>query len=157
MHKYKETRHTYMHTFMYTQTQLYIHILTCAYIKLFYWLFCFGILIMHPWCYTFSIYSGNKDHFEGTYHLHFNIFGIKLEWHFYKNIPPNLIFSHFYSHRINKLCASVCVLVPTNNPPPEQCHRHFSVAHQLKVFESVLSELSPPGSGEFGVCNLSTM
>lgn len=74
---------------------------------------------MYPWCYTFSIYSGNKDHFEGTYHLHFNIFGIKREGHFYKNIPPNLIFSYSYSHRINKLCASVCVLVLTNNSPSQ--------------------------------------
>lgn len=74
---------------------------------------------MYPWCYAFSIYSGNKDHFEGTYHLYFNIFGIKLEGHFYKHIPPNLIFSYSYCQKINKLCAHVCVLVPHKQLPPQ--------------------------------------
>lgn len=74
---------------------------------------------MYLWCHAFSIYSGNEDHFEGTYHLYSNIFDIKMQGHFYKHILPKSHFSYSYFHRIKKLYALVCVLVPHKQLPPQ--------------------------------------
>lgn len=74
---------------------------------------------MYPWCYAFSIYSGNKDHLKAPI-TSISISSV-LNWRgIFINISPQILFfSYSYCQKINKLCAPVCVLVPHKQLPPQ--------------------------------------
>lgn len=147
MHKYKEDTNIYAHIYVHTDRTIYSHINLCIYKTL--------LLIILLWNLNLCIFGVmlSVSILEMKTILKALITSIPislaLKWKgIFINIScQNLIFFLLLLSKDKEaLCSCLCVSTPQTTPPSEQCHRYFSVGHQLKVFESVLSEISSPGS-----------
>lgn len=75
---------------------------------------------MYPWCYAFSIYSGNKGHLKAPI-TSISISSV-LNWRgIFINIPPQILF--FFLRLLSKnkqaLCSCLCVSTSQTTPPPQ--------------------------------------
>lgn len=137
MHKYKEDTNIYAHIHVHTDRTIYLHINLCIYKTL--------LLIILLWNLKLCIFGAmlSVSILEMKTILKAPITSIPislaLKWKgIFINIScQNLIFSYSYFHRIKKLYALVCMLVPHKQLPPQNTVTGISL---LDISSKTLSQ-----------------